>query len=82
MGISAVLSSPYLDGVRLVLSQGTAPEPEGNFGFILDLDVTRETNVAVSIEDALGLAHDLRNRERDAFEAVITDRARNFFDAD
>ncbi len=72
----------YLDGVRLVLSQGTVPEPEGNFGFILDLDVTRETNVAVSIEDALGLAHDLRNRERDAFEAIITDRARNFFDAD
>jgi uncharacterized protein (TIGR04255 family) len=72
----------YPDGVHLVLSQGTAPMPEGNCGFVLDLDVIWEASDAVSIEDAMKKTDDLRKRERDAFEAVITDQARGLFDAD
>ena len=50
--------------------------------FLLDLDVIWEkTGDAASRADALGVVDDLRERERDAFEAVITDKARDLFDS-
>ena len=71
----------YDDGIRLVLSQGTVPDTTTNLSFVIDLDVIWETNRAIPAETALTKADDLRNRERSAFEAVITDKARELFDA-
>lgn len=72
----------YGDGVRLVLSQGATDAPRGHVGFLLDLDVIWETTESVGQDEAVEKANDLRTRERDAFEAVVTDRARELFDAD
>ena len=71
----------YEDGVRLVLSQGLIQAPSDDFGFLLDLDVIWENATPIVLDDALSRVKDLRNRERDAFETVITDEARKLFDA-
>lgn len=72
----------YDDGVRLVLSQGSIDAPVDHVGFLLDLDVIWEHSKPVTRDDALLKADSLRDRERVAFEAVITDVARRLFDAD
>ena len=72
----------YKDGVRLILSQGATDAPKGHVGFLLDLDVIWESTDWVVRDDALARVDDLRAREREAFEIVITDKARELFDAD
>lgn len=72
----------YEDGTRLVLAQGTIFPPSGEIGFLLDIDVFRETKEVVTGAQALARADELRSLERDAFETVITDTARELFDAD
>lgn len=71
----------YPDGVRLILSQGSVDTPEEHVGFLLDLDVIWEGTEPIAQEEALTKAEDLRTREREAFETVITDKARELFDA-
>lgn len=71
----------YGDDVRLILSQGSIDEPSGRGGFLLDLDVICQTN-CIGSTDALAKADDLHTREGIAFEALITDKARELFDAD
>ena len=71
----------YEDGVRLVLSQGGIVAPEAHVGFLLDLDVIWEATEGVARDEALAKVGDLRTREREAFEKVITDKARELFDA-
>ena len=71
----------YEDDVRIVLSQGSINAPQDHVGFLLDLDVIWENSQAVGQDEALARAEDLRNRERTAFEAVITDKAREVFNA-
>ena len=71
----------YPDGVRLVLSQGSIDAPPDHIGFLLDLDVIWEQAKPVEREEALEKVADLRTREREAFETVITDNARELFDA-
>ena len=70
----------YEDGVRIVLSQGSINAPPDHVGFLLDLDVIWESPESVAQDEALAKAENLRNRERTAFEAVITDKAREVFD--
>ena len=70
----------YPDGIRLILSQGTIEAPENHSGYLLDLDVIWENPVYVTREEALAKAGDLRAREREIFESVITDKARELFD--
>lgn len=70
----------YGDGAHLVLSQGTAPGHDPIL--LLDLDVFRESEAPMSASEALTWAKKLREREREAFEALITDDARSLFDAD
>ena len=72
----------YADDVRIVLSQGSIDSPTNHVSLLLDLDVIWEHREAVDREKALNLVNDLRDRERAAFEAVITDKARELFDAD
>ena len=72
----------YSDGVRLVLSQGSIDAPSDHVGFLLDLDVIWENTQPITRSEALIKADDLRAREREAFETVITEKARELFDAD
>ena len=71
----------YEDGVRIVLSQGSINAPPDHVGFLLDLDVIWESGDAIAKDEALLKAGNLRDRERTAFEAVITNKARELFDA-
>ena len=71
----------YEDSVRLVLSQGLVNAPADHLGFLLDLDVVWESTEPVTWDEALDKSGDLHERERDAFEAVITDKSREIFDA-
>ena len=72
----------YADDVRLVLSQGTVQAPPNQAGLLLDIDLIWETQNSISLQSALEKASDLRDREREAFENLITDKARKLFDAD
>ena len=71
----------YQDGVRLVLSYGSIFAPPDRLALLLDLDIIWEQSDSVQRDVALKIANDLRDRERIAFEAVITDKARDLFDA-
>ena len=71
----------YEDGVRLVLSHWSINEPSNQVLF-LDLDITWENTEPVARDEAMLKAGDLRTRERDAFETVITDEARRLFNDD
>ena len=72
----------YEDGVRLILSQARISSSTDDAQIVLDLDVIWETEAAVGKDIAMEKAQDLRDRERSAFEAVITDKSRELFDAD
>ena len=72
----------YEDGVNFVLSQGLTSAPTDHIGFLLDLDVIWESPESIPLEEALEKTEDLRVREREAFETVITDKARELFDAE
>ena len=70
----------YDDGVRLILSQGTTLDPANAFAFVIDLDVIWGSVELLSAKSSMIHLDDLRDRERVAFEAIITDEARILFD--
>ena len=72
----------YDDGVHLILSQSSLNTSLNQVEFLLDLDVIWENTEPIGKDEALAKAADLRDREREAFEAVITDKARELFDVD
>jgi len=71
----------YPDNVRLVVSHASVEASEDCVAFLMDIDLIWQSTKAVDIEAALGVADDLRARERNVFEALITDEARSLFDA-
>lgn len=72
----------YGDQVRLLLTFASAPSVNDHEAtFLLDVDVIWEASANVGLDDAMGLVEDLRCRERDAFEALITPELREIFDA-
>ncbi len=58
-------------------------EPHGEKGrILLDLDLAWEsTPLQLNLSDVMANVDDLRNRERTAFEALISEKARSLFDA-
>ena len=70
------------DDILIVLSQGLIDAPKDHVGLLLDIDVIWTATNPIFADEALEIAEELRVRERDSFEAVITDRAREIFDAD
>ena len=72
----------YDDGVILILSQGLLGSQSGSTNLLLDLDVIWKDANPIQLDAALGKAQALRDRERTVFETVITDKAREIFDAD
>ena len=67
--------------VRLGLSQGRAHVASGQLAVLLDLDVSWESSSYLDVDMAMARAKALRDREREAFERVITDKARELFRA-
>ena len=72
----------YDDNTLLVLSHGTVSAPREYVGFLLDIDVICNINDPSEREQALKKTDSLRALERDLFEILITDQARELFDAD
>lgn len=71
----------YGDHVRLLLTFGSAhSEQEGEATFLLDVDVIWEGAEPAAIAGAMDIVEDLRGRERNAFEALITNELREIFD--
>ena len=70
----------YPDGVVLALSQGSIPTPDFQPAFLLDLDVIHTFARPSGLDLVAASLDDLRERERRAFEACITDQARELFD--
>lgn len=72
----------YGDGTKLLLTFAGAEIEGGATDVVLDLDMSWESSgECMPLADALTTADDLRRKERDAFEAIITDEARRIFDA-
>ncbi|MCY4305712.1 MAG: TIGR04255 family protein [Aestuariivita sp.] len=69
----------YQDSVQLVILQGSIEISQNSLGFLLDLDVIWQDAEPITKQDALMKVSELRAREREAFEAVITDKARELF---
>jgi len=68
--------------IRLTTTFGSADAPDQNLAFLLDLDVTRDWSPGIlPLQELLSQIDELRRRERDAFEATITNRTREVFDA-
>ncbi len=74
------VESRYEDGVRLVVTCATLEDSPEPGAFLLDIDVIWETESAVGKPEAMAKTEDLRDRERQGFEALITDEARRLFD--
>ena len=72
----------YEDGTRLVLINGSISPPSDDVGFLLDIDVIWEAAETLTQPEALLRIDVLRDLERQVFETVITDKAREIFDAD
>jgi len=73
----------YEDGVRLIVTFASIRPDEQDIQptFLLDVDVLREFAEPLSIDNAMAAVDTLRDRERDTFEALITDQLREVFDA-
>ena len=71
----------YDDDVRLLLSQGLASAPPGQVAFLLDIDVIWESESYLDVAKTVTKVSELRDIERRTFETVITEKARDLFDA-
>ena len=71
----------YDEDTRLELSYGLLSASPNGVQCLLDLDVIRRSGTSVNWEDSLRIADDLHELAGSAFEAVVTDKARELFDA-
>ena len=72
----------YSEAIRLVLTQGLAEAPSDHVAVMLDIDLIWQGTEPLKQDNAMQKAVELRDLERTAFEALITDQARELFDAD
>ena len=72
----------YDDDVHLVLSQGSSEIGTSPASLLLDIDVMWRTDSSIAESEVLAKITDLHEREKEVFEAVITDNTRGLFDAD
>ena len=71
----------YEDAIKLLLTQATVDAPADCSAFLVDIDVIWEKETLKELPDIMRLVDDLHEREGEAFEAVITDAAREVFNA-
>ena len=72
----------YDSNTSLVLSHSTVSAPPEHLGFLLDIDVICRIDDPVELDVALEKTDLLRGIEREVFEVLITEKARELFDAD
>jgi uncharacterized protein (TIGR04255 family) len=73
----------YEDGIRFLLTYASTDTPEKGTACILDLDVIYEVEgEPLPKEKVMVQVDEIRMRERELFESLITDKARELFDAD
>lgn len=70
----------YEDNTRLLMTQALINMTENTKEYALDLDVIQTCEGSIQKNEALEIAENLRDRERAAFESIITDKARELFD--
>ena len=78
------LESVYTDRpIQLTVTIGTAePSSPGATAWLLDIEVSHEwASEPLALRSVMDQIDDLRRRERDAFESLITDKCREVFDA-
>ena len=68
--------------VRLVTTFASESADRGQAAFVLDIDVVGKWSDLMPLGQALAIVDNLRMKEREAFESLITDKARCIFDAD
>ena len=67
---------------KLVEIFASTDSPEGSAAVILDLNAVRSWDAEpLPAAQAMGHVEDLRSKEREAFEVLITEEARDMFDA-
>jgi len=71
----------YDDKFRLILAHGRGTDPSGQAEILLDIDVISEASDPANEDQAMTMVDRLRAREREVFEALITDKAREHFNA-
>jgi uncharacterized protein (TIGR04255 family) len=71
----------YSDGARLVVRFESLSDPSATPVFVLDLDLIWEPSSPMPKGEALARVEELHSREGTAFEALVTDKARNIFNA-
>ena len=69
----------YNDAVKLLLTRASVDAPEGQLAFLVDLDVIWEGAEPKGLDRIMEVIDDLHEREGEAFEAIITDAAREVF---
>jgi uncharacterized protein (TIGR04255 family) len=72
----------YYDEMKLLLTLARVDAPNGQSAFLVDLDVVCESTEALSLDSIMEVVDDLHGREGKAFEAIITDAAREVFNAE
>lgn len=71
----------YPDDVQLLLTYASLAAPDASASFLLDIDLVQTLDTPLSVDRVLVHIDNLRERERVAFEALITDKLRATFDA-
>ena len=70
------------EDTRVITTFASSDTTEDRADFILDIDVVTERSFKTTdLREVMAAVEDLRDRERTAFEALITDEARGLFDA-
>lgn len=70
----------YEDNVLLKLSYGLLNASSTGVDCLLDLDAAWQAETSIDCEESINVASDLHERVSEAFESVITDKARELFD--
>jgi len=81
-GFKSRISYDYEDGVLLFLTLSAGDVPEGRYAILIDVDIHWEGSTPKPLKDAIAFVDELHEREKAAFEGVITNIAREAFDAD
>ena len=69
------------DKFRIILAHGKGTSTSSQAEILLDIDIISEELDPINKDQAMTIVDLLRNREREVFEALITDKAREIFDA-
>jgi uncharacterized protein (TIGR04255 family) len=83
VGFVTRMEAMYDDDQPILLRTtfATTAADENKTAFILDIDVMYDLPSETAATELPALIDDLRRREREAFEALVTDKAREIFDA-